>query len=132
MSFQEKMQNFIEKSKTEGLNFPMIQDPKTKEPSVTVTMVVVSFGFMGFCTVITCLLALNKLMNLFVPSEAALNILKEAFSMSLQMCSLSLGAYLGRKWQGGKEPTLGSVESAENTEVTKKTTNKRSERAARR
>ena len=104
----QKVKNFIEKSQTEGLRFPMIQDPKTKMPSVTVTMVVVSFGFMGFCTLITCLLALNKLADIFTPGEAALNVLKEAFSMSLQMCGVSLGAYLGRRFQGGKEPQLGA------------------------
>ena len=105
-----KVQAFINKAKTDGLSFPMIQDPKTKQPSVTVTMVVVSFFFMGLCTIITTLLAINKLGSFFTTSDSAINALKEAFSMSLQMSGVSLGAYLGRKFQGGKTPELSAPE----------------------
>ncbi len=75
----QAVQNFITKSKTEGLNFPMIQDPKTKQPSITATMVIVSFGLMGFCTILTTLMAVNKLANFFTTSDSAINTLKCAY-----------------------------------------------------
>jgi hypothetical protein len=80
----EKIKSFIEKLNRSGIPLPMIRDPKTKEGSVTLTLVFISFN--------TALIGqIGKVAGVLGGVD-----LTQANYLFL-MC---LGAYLGRKMQG--------------------------------
>ncbi len=108
MDFTAKWKEIVSKANENGIPLPMVRDPKTKVGSVSLTMVVVSFGLMAACTLIAIALVVNKWGNFFSDKDA-IGSLKEAFFMALQMATLSCGLYWGRKFQRD-ESGLVSVE----------------------
>ncbi len=89
-----------------GIPLPTFRDQKTGKGSVTYTMVVASFGLMFLCCALTIMMVLNKWAGLFVVSDSSLNILKEAFSMALQMSGVSSTLYGVRKHQEKKKEAI--------------------------
>lgn len=78
-----KVKDFVNKLNQSGVPMPMLKDPKTGQGSITATLVFLSFN--------TALLGqLGKITNLFGSID-----LTQANYLFL----LSLGAYLGRKFQ---------------------------------
>lgn len=99
MNLAEKWKEFVTKCNEKGIPVPMARDPKTKEGSVSLTMVVASFGLMAVCTGMAIGLVVNKFGGFFTDEASALAALKEAFFMAFQMSTLSCGLYWGRKFQ---------------------------------
>jgi hypothetical protein len=99
MSLAQKWKEIVRKANENGIPLPMARDPKTKVGSVSLTMVVTSFGLMAFCTTMAIALVVNKWAGFFTDEANALASLKEAFFMAFQMATLSCGLYWGRKFQ---------------------------------
>jgi hypothetical protein len=90
---------FVVKMNEKGIPVPTIRDPKTKEGSVSFTMVCVSFGLMSLAVLMCLALVVNKWAGFFDADASALADLKEAFWMSFEMGTLSCSLYFGRKLQ---------------------------------
>jgi hypothetical protein len=91
--------DFVVKLNERGIPVPTIRDPKTQLGSVSLTMVVVSFGLMSICVVMALCLVVSKWAGFFAAADVSLNSLKEAFWMSFEMSGLSAGLYWSRKFQ---------------------------------
>ena len=115
MSLTEKWKEIVRKANEKGIPLPMVRDPKTKKGSVSLTMVVVSFGLMSACSLMAIALVVNKWAGFFTAEASALASLKEAFFMSLQMATLSCGLYWGRKFQRDEKGGV-SIESKDQKE----------------
>lgn len=102
MNILEKWKEFVAKMSARGIPLPMVRDPKTGMGSVSLTMVVVSFGLLTVSTMLALGLVVSKWAKLYIAPEASLTTLKEAFSMSFQMAGISIGLYFGRKFQVDK------------------------------
>jgi len=99
MDIAAKWKEIVRKANENGIPLPMVRDPGTKIGSVSLTMVVASFGLMTICTSMAIALVMNKLGGFFTDEASALTSLKEAFFMAFQMATLSCGLYWGRKFQ---------------------------------
>lgn len=106
----KKWKSLIHIMNMKGIPVPTMRDPKTGTGSVSFTMVCISFGLMGICTLLALTMVINKWAGFFVASDMSLSLVKEAFSMALQMSGISVSLYWGRKFQVGgatapEEPT---------------------------
>lgn len=94
-----------------GIPVPMVRDPKTGVGSVSLTMVVASFGLMSISSIAALAMVVSKWAGFFANVDSSLTVLKEAFFMAFQMCGLSVGLYFGRKFQrDGSKIELGDKE----------------------
>jgi len=112
MDIAEKWKEIVRKANENGIPLPMARDPQTKTGSVSLTMVIVSFGLMAGCTLVAIALVVNKWANFFADEATALASLKEAFFMAFQMATLSCGLYWGRKFQRDEKGKI-SLEAEE-------------------
>lgn len=99
MDLVQKWKEFVEKMNSQGIPMPMVKDPKTKEGSITATLVVMSAGL---CTITILMMlgaVISKLSGAFRIDENTIPSMREAFYSSIQFLIASLGAYLGRKFQ---------------------------------
>lgn len=94
-----KWRKFVNDMNERGIPVPTARDPKTKQGSVSFTMVCVSFGLMTICCLFAIALVVNKLGGFFDNDANSIAALKEAFLMAFQMAGLSAGLYWGRKFQ---------------------------------
>ncbi len=97
MNILDKWKEFVAKMNSKGIPVPTIRDPKTGMGSVSLTMVVVSFGLLTVSTMLALGLVVSKWAKLYIAPDTSLATLKEAFSMSFQMAGISVGLYFGRK-----------------------------------
>jgi hypothetical protein len=87
----QKIKEIINKMNEKGIPIPMVRDPKTQKPSVSLTLVVISGN-------IVLISLLNSFANVFkgVDTESAIYWFIVCF-----------GGYLGRKFQtNGKDLTI--------------------------
>jgi len=99
MNIAEKWREFVDKMNSAGIPLPMVRDPKTKEGSVTVSLVVMS-SFLCTLTIGMMLASIiSKLTGYFIVNDSTMNMMREAFYSSIQLFIASLGGYLGRKFQ---------------------------------
>lgn len=98
--------NFVAKLNSKGIPFPMVRDPKTGMGSVSLTMVVVSFGAMVVPIGMALALAVNKWGGFFDSDASALTDIKEAFWMAFETAGLSTSLYFGRKFQRDGKGTV--------------------------
>lgn len=94
-----KWKEFVSRLNSAGVPMPMVRDPKSKIGSVSLTMVVVSFGAMIIPILMALALAINKWGGFFDSDATALNDIKEAFWMAFDATGLSASLYFGRKFQ---------------------------------
>lgn len=114
MSLTEKWKAFVDKTNSMGLPLPMVRDPKTGKGSVTTTLVVASSGLCAISIVMMLAVFVSKMTAFFTLNDTTFNIMKEAFSSSMQFFIASLGGYLGRKMQkSGNDVTLDKSEKEE-------------------
>ncbi len=81
--------------------------------SITGTMVVISFAMCVIPTIIMTGTVVTKLTGVFTLNDANQAQLMNAFSSSIQLYIASLGAYLGRGMQRGKDGAVTMEKSAE-------------------
>jgi hypothetical protein len=81
----QPLQEFIKKIKDRGVPIPMIQDPVTKLPSVTLTFSVLSFN-------VALLGLLGKVADMFKGIDV---------QQAIYLFGVSAGLYLGRKMTNG-------------------------------
>lgn len=86
----ENIKKLIEQLVDKGIRVPVIQDPVTKLPSVSLTLVVISAGFVMFGL-------FNKVAQIVhgVDMDSALSFFYSSSAL-----------YFGRSFAGGKTPTL--------------------------
>jgi hypothetical protein len=95
----EKWKKFVDQMNSHGIPVPTARDPKTKTGSVTFSLVCVSAGLCGISILIMLGTSVAKLKSDFnLTAETAAQI-HDAFTSSLEFLGMSLGAYLGRKFQ---------------------------------
>lgn len=94
-----KWKEFVGSLNSKGIPLPMARDPQTGQGSVSLSMVIVSFGIMSICSLTAAALVVNKWTGFFDADASAVASLKEAFSMAFQMSALSASLYWGRKFQ---------------------------------
>jgi len=99
MDIAKKWKEFVGRLNDKGVPVPMARDPKTGKGSVSLSMVVVSFGLMSLCAMLAMAMVVNKWAGFFSEDAESLTALKEAFFMAFQMAGLSVGLYWGRKFQ---------------------------------
>lgn len=83
MFMVNKIKEMILNSHEKGIPLPMLRDPKTNQPSVTLTMFVVSFT-------VSVTTLVGKITELLGSVE---------YSNTLWLLSITGGMYLGRKFQ---------------------------------
>lgn len=81
--------------------------------SVTATMVMISFAMCVIPTVVMVATVLTKLAGVFTLNAENQVQLMNAFSSSIQLYIASLGAYLGRGMQRGKDGAVTMEKSAD-------------------
>lgn len=86
MNIIKSLKSFFSSLNSPGVPFPMVRDPKTKQGSITATMVAIAFG-------ICALGVIGKLSKFLGDID-----LTAAHSLLV----ISLSAYLGRKFQKTK------------------------------
>lgn len=99
MNLIAKWKAFVDKMNAQGIPLPTVRDPKSKEGSITATLVVVSSGLCSITILImlgTCVAKLKSDFNLTPETTSQIH---DAFMSSLEFLGMSLGAYLGRKMQ---------------------------------
>lgn len=102
-----KWKELVDKANTKGIPVPVVRDPKTGMGSITATLVVVSSGLCAISILMMLAVFLSKMTAFFTLNDATFNIMKEAFSSSMQFFVAAIGAYLGRKMQkSGNDVTL--------------------------
>lgn len=90
----KKLKQIVLSANKDGIPLPMVRDPATGRGSVTLTMVVVSFG-------VAILLLGGKAVNLVGAID---------YSNVLWLLGVTLSAYLGRKFQAnGKDIQIGDI-----------------------
>lgn len=106
-----KWKELVDKANTNGIPVPVVRDPKTGKGSITATLVVVSSGLCAISILMMLAVFMSKMTAFFTLNDATFNIMKEAFSSSMQFFVAAIGAYLGRKMQkSGNEVTLDKEE----------------------
>lgn len=101
MSIAEKWKNFITRMNTEGVPVPTCRDPKTKEGSVSFTLVVVSGGLCTISILMMMAGAITKLSSGIEVNAEGMASLQNSFYASLQFFGASAALYFGRKMTGG-------------------------------
>ena len=94
-SWKQAVINLNEK----GIPLPMVRDPKTKKPSATLTLVVVSAGLCIISILFMLSTSVAKLTTDFTLNPETLAEIKQAFDSSFQFLIVAISAYLGRKLQ---------------------------------
>ena len=84
MSIKEKWNNFITKAHKEGIILIFIKDPKTSEPSVSLTLTIISF--------------LTVIVGIIGKWNGSLQI---DIAQALNLFYASAALYFGRKWTSG-------------------------------
>ena len=99
MNLIQKWKVFVEKMNEKGVPIVVARDPKTKEGSVTLTLVVVSAGMCMASVGIMLATSIAKIHSDFTLTPETSAQIHDAFGSSFQFLIASLGAYLGRKFQ---------------------------------
>jgi hypothetical protein len=95
----QKWKDLVDTANSKGIPMPMVRDPKSGLGSITATLVVVSSGLCAISILMMLAVFLSKMTAFFTLNDATFNIMKEAFSSSMQFFIAAIGAYLGRKMQ---------------------------------
>jgi hypothetical protein len=99
MNLMIKWKNFVSNLASKGVPILVARDPKSKEPSVTLTLVVVSAGMCMISVAIMLATSIAKIHSDFTLTPETSGQIHDAFSSSFQFLIASLGGYLGRKMQ---------------------------------
>ena len=99
MSLSDKWVEFVSKMNEKGIPVPTARDPKTKEGSVSLSLVVVSAGLCSLAILMMLGIAISKFTGLFTVTQDSMNSLQNAFNASLQFFTACGALYFGRKFQ---------------------------------
>jgi hypothetical protein len=106
VSLIEKWKEFVDKMNNKGIPLPMARDPKTKEGSVAVTLVVVSGGLCSITVLMMLATIISKLSGVFAINESSMTMMRDAFYSSMQFFVASYAGYIGRKMQRNEKGAI--------------------------
>jgi H+/gluconate symporter-like permease len=112
-SFVTWWKDLVNRMNEKGIPVPMAR--ANGKPSITATMVMVSFAMCVVPVLLMIGTVLTKLAGVFTLNDANQTQLMNAFSSAIQLYIASLGAYLGRGMQRGADGKV-VMEKAEESE----------------
>lgn len=99
MSLIEKWKEIVSRANEKGIPVPTARDPKTKEGSVSFSLVVVSAGMCVISILMMLGVAITKLSGVFSINPESMTSIQNAFYASLQFFGACAALYFGRKFQ---------------------------------
>ena len=110
----DKWKSFIIALNDQGIPIPLIRDPKTKNSSLTLSLVVLSAALCTIAILFMLAASIAKLTQSLIVNPETASQIKQGFDSSFQFLLASLAAYLGRKYQ--KDDKGGSILEPDGTQ----------------
>lgn len=108
--------DLVNRMNEKGIPVPMARS--NGKPSITATMVMVSFALCAIPVLLMIGTVITKLAGVFTLNDANEQQLMNAFSSAIQLYIASLGAYLGRGMQRGSDGKVIMEKASEPAEKT--------------